>query len=193
MNISELIKQSIQAKQSLLETSFITEIQKIGDDIIHILKNGNSILTAGNGGSAADAQHFAAELAGKFIIERKGLPAMALTTNTSILTAIGNDFSYNEIFSRQIDAYGKSGDLFFGISTSGHSLNIIEGMKQAKKQGLKTIGLLGGNGGKTKELCDVTLIVPSSNTQNIQESHIMLIHIWCAMVDDFCKKEGYAR
>lgn len=193
MNITELIEQSIKVKKELLASSYIAEIQKIGDRMIETIQRGNLILVAGNGGSAADAQHFAAELAGKFMIERKGLPVMALTTNTSILTAIANDFSYEEVFARQIDACGKPDDLFFGITTSGNSRNIILGMKRAKERGLTTIGLLGGSGGDVKDLCDMSFIVPSKNTQSIQESHIMLIHIWCAMVDDFCERVGYAK
>ncbi len=137
----------------------------------------------GNGGSAADCQHIAAELVGRFKSEREGLPAIALTTDTSILTAIGNDYSFNEIFARQIEALANKGDLVIGISTSGNSENVIRGILKAKKIGCYTVGLLGKDGGKLKNLVDLAIIIPSNNTPRIQECHILIGHIACEIVD----------
>ena len=155
--------------------------------MITVLKLNGKILIAGNGGSAADAQHFAAELAGKFIHERKGLPAIALTTNSSIITAIGNDFGYEYVFSRQVEGLGQQGDVFVGISTSGNSQNLIQAMQSAQNIGITTVGLLGKDGGLMKELCDLKLIVPSQSTQHIQEAHIMMIHELCTIIDNAFK------
>ena len=144
-------------------------------------------MIAGNGGSAADAQHFAAELAGKFIHQRRGLPVIALTTNSSITTAIGNDFGYEYVFSRQVEGLGRQGDIFIGISTSGNSPNIIHAIDSAKKTGLITVGLIGKDGGNMRDLCDLKLIVPSQSTQHIQEAHIMIVHELCALIDNAFK------
>lgn len=182
--MKELILESIAVKQKLLEEKYFHSIQKIGEEIILALKNGNTVYSAGNGGSAADAQHFMAELAGKFETERRGLRGVALTTNTSNITAIGNDYGYEVIFSRQLEAVARPGDIFLGISTSGNSKNIIRAMESAKKIGVKTLGLLGNDGGKIKPLCDLEITVPSSKTSRIQECHILIIHILSKMVDD---------
>jgi D-sedoheptulose 7-phosphate isomerase len=136
-------------------------------------------LIAGNGGSAADAQHFAGEIVGRFKKERKGYPAIALTTDASIITSWANDYDFNTIFSRQIEALGKEGDVFLGISTSGNSKNIIEAVKKAKEMGIFCICLLGKDGGELKNLTDLSIIIPSDNTPRIQECHIMIIHIIC--------------
>ena len=179
---------SIETKLKLLsDADFINEIEKTGSQMITALKLGRKILIAGNGGSAADAQHFAAELAGKFVHQRKGLPVISLTTNSSIITAIGNDFGYEHVFSRQIEGLGQPGDIFVGISTSGNSSNIIEAMEVAKNINMTTIGLLGNTGGRIKDLCDIQLIIPSSSTQHIQEAHIMIIHELCALIDNAFK------
>jgi D-sedoheptulose 7-phosphate isomerase len=138
----------------------------------------------GNGGSAADCQHLAAEFVGRFKLERKGYPAIALTTDTSILTAVGNDYSFDSIFSRQIEALGKEGDLVVGISTSGNSKNIIRGVEKAKELGLYTVGLLGKDGGALKDLVDLPLVVPIDNTARIQECHILIGHIVCEIVEE---------
>lgn len=183
MDIKQIIEESIAVKKELLSESFLNEINNIGQVLIQALQNGKKILAAGNGGSAADAQHFVAELAGRFMIERDGLPAIALNTNTSVLTAIGNDFTYDQIFAKQIIALGQPGDVFVGITTSGNSKNILEAFKAAKSKGLVSVGLLGKDGGVAKLLCDFSLIVPSLKTQHIQEAHIVLIHTWCALVD----------
>ena len=182
------ILESIETKLKLAsDKSFVNEIEKAGSRMITALKLGKKILIAGNGGSAADAQHFASELAGQFFHKRKGLPVIALTTNASITTAIGNDFGYEHIFSRQIEGLGQSGDVFIGISTSGNSPNLIYAMDMAKRLGLITIGLLGKGGGQTTDLCDLKLIVPSQNTQHIQEAHIMIIHELCSIIDNAFK------
>ena len=186
MNTQKLILESIKTKLEILkDKEKLRLIQNIGEHCVKTLRNGNKILIAGNGGSAADAQHFAAELAGKFTrSDRKPLPAIALTTNTSIITAIGNDFGYDKVFTKQIEALSRKGDVFFGISTSGNSDNLVKAAGYAKNKGLTTIGLLGNNGGRLKEFCDFSFVVPTDNTQNIQEAHIMLIHIICQFIDD---------
>ena len=187
-SVERLLLESIAAKVTLAtHPDLVPMIYRIGDTLIHALKENRNVLIAGNGGSAADAQHFAAELAGQFIHPRKGLPAIALTTNSSILTAIGNDFSFDEIFSRQIEGIGRAGDVFIGITTSGDSQNIILAMEQARKQDITTIGLLGRDGGAVRDICNHALIVPSWSTQHIQECHIMIIHIVCTLIDEVFK------
>ncbi len=151
---------------------------------VETLKRGNKILLCGNGGSAADAQHIAAELVGRYKIERGGLPAIALTTDTSILTAIGNDYGYDRIFDRQVEALVNEGDLFIGISTSGNSLNVLSALLLAKEMGAKTLGLSGRGGGKLNYACDINLVVPSDDTPRIQEMHILFGHTMCQIIDD---------
>ncbi|OGN15199.1 MAG: phosphoheptose isomerase [Candidatus Yanofskybacteria bacterium RIFCSPHIGHO2_02_FULL_43_22] len=186
--IKESIISSVETKLKIAsDNEFLVELERIGNRMITVLKMGGKILIAGNGGSAADAQHFVAELAGKFIYERKGLPAIALTTNSSIITAIGNDFGYEYIFSRQVEGLGQQGDIFVGISTSGNSQNLIQAMQSAQNIGITTVGLLGKDGGLMKELCNLKLIVPSQSTQHIQEAHIMIIHELCAIIDNAFK------
>lgn len=185
MSIKSLILDSIKTKLEFLKNeNQINLVEKAGYQMIKALKKGNKVFIAGNGGSAADAQHFAAELSGKFVKQRKGLPAIALTTNSSNITAIGNDFGYEQIFVRQLESLCNEGDIFLGISTSGNSTNIVKAMEYAQQRGLITVGLLGNSGGRLKNFCDFPIIVPSNNTQNIQESHIMLIHILCAIIDE---------
>jgi D-sedoheptulose 7-phosphate isomerase len=151
---------------------------------VDTLKNGNKVLLCGNGGSAADAQHIAAELTGRYKSERRGLPGIALTTDTSALTAIANDYGYDRIFDRQLEALANEGDLLIGISTSGNSDNIISALKLAKELGCATVGFSGRDGGKMNEVCDVNLVVPSDNTPRIQEMHILLGHTMCQIIDD---------
>ncbi len=176
--------------QSHLET-IIRVIEHLQDDVqfasslvVDTLKNGNKILLCGNGGSAADAQHIAAELTGRYKTERKGLAGIALTTDTSAITAIGNDYGYDRIFDRQFEALANEGDLLIGISTSGNSKNIISALKLAKQMNCKTIGFSGRDGGKMTELCDINLIVPSDDTPRIQEMHILFGHTICQIVDE---------
>jgi D-sedoheptulose 7-phosphate isomerase len=148
------------------------------------IKNGNKVLLAGNGGSAADAQHIAAELSGRFVKERKALPGIALTVDTSALTAIANDYGYEHVFSRQVEALARPGDLFIGISTSGNSQGILNAFEAAEKMGCKTLGLSGRDGGKMNRLCDLNIVIPSNVTARIQEMHILVGHILCKAVDD---------
>lgn len=174
------IKESIEVKNKILQSKeILNKLSLIIAKINDCLQQGGKILIAGNGGSAADAQHFAGEIVGRYKKERKGYPAIALTTDISIITSIANDYSFDIIFSRQIEALAKKGDIFFGISTSGNSKNIIEAVKKAKELGLTTVCLLGKGGGKLKDLADFSIIVPSEDTPRIQECHIMLIHIIC--------------
>lgn len=156
---------------------------KAGDSIVSALKNGRKILIAGNGGSAAEAQHFSAELIGRYKKERSALPSIALTTDTSIITAIGNDYGYDTIFDRQVAGLGNNGDILVLMSTSGKSKNLISANKIAKEKGVLTIGLLGKDGGQLKDLVDIAIVVPSDDTARIQEIHLMLIHSWCELVD----------
>jgi D-sedoheptulose 7-phosphate isomerase len=172
--------QTIQVVQNNMENS-IVDASKI---VVETLKNGNKVLICGNGGSAADAQHFAAELTGRYKTERRGLPGIALTTDTSALTAIGNDYGYDRVFDRQTEALASKGDLLIGISTSGNSKNIISALKLAKEMGCSTIGLSGRDGGAMNDICDINLVVPSDNTPRIQEMHILFIHTICQIVDD---------
>ncbi len=151
------------------------------------MKNGKKILIFGNGGSAADAQHIAAELVGRYKTERRGLPAIALTTDTSALTAIANDFGYERVFERQVEALANEGDLLIGISTSGNSENVNRALKLGREMGCKTIGLSGKDGGAMNGLCDLNIVVPSDDTPRIQEMHIMIGHIMCQAVDSTIK------
>lgn len=161
------------------------EIYNVAEVAIHTLKNGKKILLFGNGGSAGDAQHIAAELTGRYKKERRGLPAIALTTDTSALTAIGNDYGYDKVFSRQVEALARKGDMLIGISTSGNSENVLEAYKVGKEIGCKIIGMSGKGGGKMNEYCDVNLVIPSDNTPRIQEMHIMVGHIICHLIEDY--------
>lgn len=182
--IESYIKDSVEAKQKLFaNTEMLSIIEESAKAITETLKAGGKILTAGNGGSAADAQHFAAELVGKFLYERQSLNAMALTSNSSVLTAIGNDYSNDYIFARQLQAYGKQNDIFVAISTSGNSKNIVLAIEEAKKIGLKVIGLTGKQKSLMDDTCDILIKVPSDKTPIIQESHITIEHIICALVE----------
>jgi D-sedoheptulose 7-phosphate isomerase len=151
--------------------------------LIEALKSGRKVLTMGNGGSAADAQHFAAELVGRFLLERKALPAIALTTDTSILTAVGNDYGFDDVFKRQVEALVNPGDVLIGISTSGNSLNIKRALEVGKSSGAKTVGLLGRDGGEIGSMVDTNLTVPSDETPRIQEAHLCIIHILCDLIE----------
>lgn len=166
--------------QSLL----ISDIEEVGKIICESLKSGKKILLFGNGGSAGDAQHIAAEFTGRFVKERRGLPAIALTTDTSALTAIGNDYGYENVFKRQVEALAQSGDVVIGISTSGNSPNVLYGLELAKTIGCHIIGLSGKDGGKMNDICDYNITVPSETTARIQEMHILIGHILCSIVDD---------
>jgi D-sedoheptulose 7-phosphate isomerase len=161
-----------------------TVLSHVADIIVYALRNGNKLILCGNGGSAADAQHIAAELTGRYKTERMSLPGIALTTDTSALTAIGNDYGYEYVFSRQLEGIGKSGDVLIGISTSGNSENIIKAFESAKRMGIKTVGLTGRDGGKMNDVADYNIIIPSDDTPRIQEMHILIGHTICQIIDN---------
>lgn len=175
---------SIDVKQRMLASKdLMQQVTDMGHLLIDRYEAGSKLLIAGNGGSAADAQHIAAEFVSRFNFDRPGLPALALTTDTSILTAIGNDYGYDQLFRRQLEANGVAGDIFLGISTSGNSPNILQALEAAKLKGITTFGLTGDSGGKMRELCDHCLCVPDGDTPRIQEAHIVIGHTLCAMVE----------
>ncbi len=177
--IQAYIEEGIKARSNIP----VDEVEKATLAVTNALKNGKKLITFGNGGSAADAQHIAAELAGKFYKDRKPLPSIALTTNTSNLTAIANDYSYASIFSRQLEGIGSNGDVAIGISTSGNSENVIKAVEKAKEMGIMTIGLAGRSGGKLKGICDICICVDSDNTPIIQEAHIAIGHVMCMIIE----------
>jgi len=179
--IRERIGASIKLKQAILGQSWL--LARVAEELIRAYQAGRKVLLFGNGGSAADAQHIAAELAGKYYMNRRPLPAEALTVNTSALTAIGNDYGFEQIFARQVEALGNPGDIAIGISTSGNSPNVIEGIRVAKRKGMITIGLTGANGGQLKNEVDYCICVPSKDTPRIQEAHILIGHIWCELIE----------
>lgn len=165
------------------DDDLLKRIETVASICVSALRNNNKILFAGNGGSAADSQHLAGELVSRFAYDRPGLLAFALTTDTSILTAIGNDYGYERIFARQIEAVGRTGDIFFAISTSGRSPNILEAVRTARERGLITVGLTGSSGDALAELCDHCLRVPTNSTPRIQEGHILMGHIICCLIE----------
>jgi D-sedoheptulose 7-phosphate isomerase len=182
--ISSIIQSSIDVKQSLLaDETLINTIATSVDIITTAFKNGNKVLFCGNGGSAADAQHLAAEFSGRFYTDRIALPAEALHVNTSYLTAVANDYSFDVVYSRMITGIGNKGDVLIGLSTSGNSGNIINAINAAKEKGMTTIGFTGATGGKMKDICELLLNVPSTDTPRIQESHILVGHIICELVE----------
>lgn len=182
----EIIHAELTSHRATIEQVFASSqepLARAAELMVQTLKEGHKILLCGNGGSAADAQHIAAELTGRYKTKRRGLPAIALTTDTSALTAIANDFGYENVFSRQVEALANAGDLLIGISTSGNSINVLLALEQAKAIGCTTIGLTGNTGGKMNALCDINLVVSSNNTPRIQEMHILFGHILCQIVD----------
>jgi len=190
--ISNQVKKSIDVKQKLLDSQELMDlIQEVALKCVEVYKNGNKTLIAGNGGSAADAQHIAGEFVSRFYFDRPGLASVALTTDTSIMTAIGNDYGYEKLFSRQVQANGVKGDMFIGISTSGNSTNVIEALKECKEKGIITVGLTSEKGGKMAEICDYCIKVPSNETPRIQEAHILIGHIICAVVEEAIFGKGF--
>jgi D-sedoheptulose 7-phosphate isomerase len=184
------IEASIAAKQEVINQQ-VSLITKIAETIISSLRSGNKLIVFGNGGSAADAQHIAAELVNRFRRERRALAALALTTDTSNLTSIGNDYSFDNIFSRQIEALGKRGDVALAISTSGNSPNVLNGVGQAKELGITTVGATGEDGGKLKDHVDICFQAPSRSTPRIQEVHITVAHVICDLIEKaFCDQDG---
>jgi D-sedoheptulose 7-phosphate isomerase len=183
--IKKIIKSSIDTKQSVLQNEgLLKTIAASVDVIVNTFRNGNRVYFCGNGGSAADAQHLAAEFSGRFYTDRKALPAEALHCNTSYLTAVANDYSFDDIYSRLIDGIGEAGDVLIGLSTSGNSANIVKALETAKKKEMITIGFTGKSGGNMKPLCDHLVNIPSTDTPRIQESHIMVGHIICQLVEE---------
>lgn len=180
--IREEIKESIRVKRIILE-SLVPQIKELAEAVIQAYRAKKKVILFGNGGSAADAQHIACELVGRFRKERRALPAIALSTNTSTLTAIGNDYGYEAVFARQVEAFVEEGDIVIGISTSGDANNVLDGLKVAKEKEAKTVGLSGKSGGILKSLVDLCLIVPSNSTSRIQEAHITIGHIICGIVE----------
>ena len=182
--IQSVIADSIATKQQLLaDESLLQKINEVVDLSIACYKNGGKILFCGNGGSAADAQHIAAELSGRFYFDRPPLFAEALHVNTSYLTAVGNDYGYDEVFARMVRAMGKEGDLFFGLSTSGNSPNVMKAAKDAKALGMIVVGMTGEKGGKLREVADVLLNMPSNDTPRLQECHLLIGHLLCQIIE----------
>ena len=184
--MQEIIQQRIAEDINLAQALYQQQGEKIevaASVLAWALKTGKKVLFCGNGGSAADAQHLAAEFVGRYLLEREGLPAIALTTDTSILTAVANDYDFANVFARQVQALGNNGDVLIGISTSGNSPNVVRAIEVAKAKGLATIGFAGQGGGKMRELCDVCLAVDSKVTARTQEMHILMGHILCELLD----------
>lgn len=183
--MQKLIDKRISEHRLLLDTLSLHNQQMIlaAQTMQSALQNGKKLLFCGNGGSAADAQHFAAEFVGRFVLERDGLPAIALTTDTSILTAVGNDYGFETIFARQVQALGASGDVLIAYSTSGNSANVVLAIQEAKRKGLKVIGFTGYGGGKMRDMCDVCIAIDCKVTARVQEMHTLLGHILCELLD----------
>ncbi len=184
--MEEKIKADIEEHIQLFEAireQLLSDVVAMGRLMRDVLNKGNKILAAGNGGSAADAQHFVAELVGRYLKERDPLAAIALTTDTSILTAVGNDYGYEHVFSRQVGGLGKAGDLLLGISTSGNSPNLVKAFETAKEKGVITLALVGKQGGPMMEMADHAILVPSNNTPRIQEAQQWIWHTWCDLID----------
>ncbi len=182
--ITNQIQETNRVMSSMLaDDALLARVEAAAEACIHAMKNGHKVLLAGNGGSAADAQHIAGEFVSRFAFDRPGLPAIALTTDTSILTAIGNDYGYEKLFARQVQAHAQKGDVFIVYSTSGNSSNVIAAMQEAKSRGVVVIAMTGNRGGTMKGLCDYYLDVPSADTPKIQEGHAVLGHVLCGLVE----------
>jgi D-sedoheptulose 7-phosphate isomerase len=187
--IKNQIKKSYETKQAIYENEeLLNTILEVTKLCVELYRGSKKTILAGNGGSAADAQHIAAELVGRYAFDRPSIPSLALTTDTSNLTAIGNDYGYDKVFSRQLEGMGQEGDIFIGISTSGNSINIINAFESAKEKGITTVALVGRDGGEMAKIADYAIIVPSDSTPRIQESHILIGHIIC----DIIEKEIFA-
>lgn len=183
--ITQSITEGIKLKKDILNNNqMMADLETVGNLMVRTFQQGHKVLLCGNGGSAADAQHIAAELVGRFVTEREGLPAIAMTTDTSILTAVSNDYGFSRIFERQTAALGTKGDILIGLSTSGNSPNVEYALQKARSMGITTVGLLGRDGGKCKDLCDFSFIIPHSESARIQEVHITIGHILCGIVDN---------
>lgn len=186
MDITREIKDHLESHLRVInaiELELTPLIAELATLLVDTFSHGGKLFVMGNGGSAADAQHFAAEIVGRFKMERKALPAIALSTDTSIITAIGNDYGFEKIFSRQIEALAEPGDIALGISTSGNSPNVLQALKLAREKGCRTVGLLGKDGGVIRSACDIALVVASADTPRVQEGHITIIHILCDLLE----------
>ena len=184
-HISDILNDSFNNLQKVIsDKGLILEIETITTKIIKAFKDGNKLLLCGNGGSASDAQHIAAELSGRFIKERKPLYAEALHVNSSYMTAVSNDYGFESTYSRMLEAIGKKGDVLIALSTSGNSENVVNAVKMANSLDMLSVGMSGGKGGKIKELCQHNIIIPSSNTARIQEAHIIVGHIFCQIIEE---------
>jgi len=189
--ISKSIRDSLEVKSALLrDKDFLSLLTTVGKRMAEALRKGNKIIYFGNGGSAADAQHLGAELTGRYVRDRRGLPGLALTVNASSITAIANDYSYDMVFARQLESLSNPGDVAVGISTSGNSANVLKAVQVGRKRGLLTIGMTGRSGGKLKPAVDYCICVPSEDTPRIQESHILIGHILCEIIEELLSHEG---
>jgi D-sedoheptulose 7-phosphate isomerase len=183
--VADRIRESVAVKQALLQDeAFLARVAEVARAIVESLRNNGTVFFFGNGGSAGDAQHLAAELAGRYLRERQGLAGLALTTNTSCLTAIANDYGYDHVFARQLQAMGSAGDVAIGISTSGNSASVLRAVEAAREKGMITVGMTGEDGGKLKSLVDYCLSVTADHTARIQEAHILIGHILCEIVEE---------
>jgi len=189
--IKDQIKKSYETKQDIYNNEdLLNKIEDVAKKCVKLYRGDKKTILAGNGGSAADAQHIAAELVGRYGFDRPSIPSLALTTDTSNLTAIGNDYGYDQVFSRQLEGMGQKGDIFIGISTSGNSINIIKAFESATKKGITTIALTGRDGGEMAKMADIALVVPSNSTPRIQESHILIGHILCDIIEQEIFADG---
>ena len=192
--IKDQIKKSYETKQNIYNNEeLLNKIEEVSKKCVELYRGANKTILAGNGGSAADAQHIAAEMVGRYAFDRPSLPSLALTTDTSALTAIGNDYGYDQVFSRQLEGMGQDGDIFIGISTSGNSVNIIKAFETAKKKNIKTVALVGRDGGEMAKIADIALVVPSQSTPRIQESHILIGHIICDIIEKEIFADGVSK
>lgn len=181
--IRQRFEEHLALANTVMQSNILQQIERIAAKVKEALANGNKVLFCGNGGSAADSQHLAAEFVGRFQKERQGLPAIALTVDTSILTAVGNDYGFDRVFARQVEALGQKGDVLVGISTSGNSPNVVKAVELAKEKGIYCIGMTAAGGGMLAELCDECIAVPAQVTARAQEMHILIGHILCELVD----------
>jgi len=181
--VVETLRTTARLHAALADGPAVDAIARAGDMVVGVLQAGGQVLAFGNGGSAADAQHFVAELVGRFDRPRRALPAVALTTDPSVMTAVGNDYGFDRVFARQVEALGRAGDLVVGITTSGHSPNVVRGLETAKALGLRTIALTGKDGGAAGQLAEVHVNVPETVTARVQEAHMTVLHLLCAFVD----------
>lgn len=181
--INELIEEKVQLLNKLKDSVYMEMVEAAVNCMVNSIKSGHKIILAGNGGSAADAQHFAGEIVGRFMMERKSIPALSLCVDPSVMTCIGNDYGYGMVFARQIEGIGQAGDVFVAISTSGNSENIINAIEAAKEKQIKIVGFLGKGGGKIKDMCDYALVVPSDETPRIQEIHTFTVHLMCERIE----------